>query len=90
MHAVGARQSFSQRPQINAQRFGHDSRNFLLENNFLPPEMESAYASVSEHLLQRILRFYRMHQISAFMATATWVTFYGATRYRTLLTSTIA
>ena len=54
MHAVGARQSFSQRPQINAQRFGHDSRNFLLENNFLPPEMESAYASVSEHLLQRI------------------------------------
>ena len=24
MHAVGARQSFSQRPQINAQRFGHD------------------------------------------------------------------
>ena len=26
------------------------------------------------------------YQISAFMATATWVTFYGATRYRTLLT----
>ena len=54
MHAVGARQSFDHRPQINVQRFGHDSRNFLLENNFLPPEMESAYASVSEHLLQRI------------------------------------
>ena len=54
MHAVGARHSFNHRPQINVQRFGHDSRNFLLENNFLPPEMESAYASVSEHLLQRI------------------------------------
>ena len=54
MHAVGARQPFEHRPQINVQRFGHDSRNFLLENNFLPPEMEAAYATVSEHLLQRI------------------------------------
>lgn len=54
LHAVGARQTFQHRPQINAQRFGHDSRAFLLENNFLPSEMESAYASVSEHLLQRI------------------------------------
>ena len=54
MHAVGAQQPFQHRPQINAQRFGHDSRDFLLANNFLPAEMESAYASVSEHLLQRI------------------------------------
>jgi Ser/Thr protein kinase RdoA (MazF antagonist) len=54
MHAVGARQPFEHRPQINVQRFGHDSRNFLLENNFLPPEMEAAYATVSKHLLQRI------------------------------------
>ncbi|NCF32704.1 MAG: serine/threonine protein kinase [Proteobacteria bacterium] len=54
MHAVGARQPFEHRPQINVQRFGHDSRNFLLENNFLPSEMEAAYATVSEHLLQRI------------------------------------
>ena len=52
MHAVGAQQPFQHRPQINAQRFGHDSRDFLLANNFLPAEMESAYASVSEHLLQ--------------------------------------
>ena len=54
MHAVGAQQPFQHRPQINAQRFGHDSRAFLLENDFLPAEMASAYASVSEHLLQRI------------------------------------
>ena len=54
MHAVGARQPFEHRPQINVQRLGHDSRNFLLENNCLPPEMEAAYATVSKHLLQRI------------------------------------
>ena len=47
-------QPFQHRPQINVQRFGHASRDFLLTNNFLPAEMESAYASVSEHLLQRI------------------------------------
>jgi Ser/Thr protein kinase RdoA (MazF antagonist) len=36
------------------ERLGTDSRSFLLEHNFLPPDMEEAYATITEHLLGRL------------------------------------
>ncbi len=54
LHAVGSAATFSHRPNLSCQRLGHDSRSFLLDNGFVPPDIETAYASVTEHLLQRI------------------------------------
>lgn len=54
IHAVGATRRFEHRPDLSVERLGHESRAFLLERQFLPPDMEDAYASVTEHLLGRL------------------------------------
>ncbi|MCH8142256.1 MAG: serine/threonine protein kinase [Proteobacteria bacterium] len=54
IHAVGSIKPFSHRPVYSVARMGVDSRTFLLEANFLPIEMEEAYASTTEHLLERL------------------------------------
>jgi Ser/Thr protein kinase RdoA (MazF antagonist) len=54
LHAVGARQSFTHRPTLTSAMFGHDSRDFLLSNDFVPIELADAYSSICEHLLERI------------------------------------
>ena len=54
IHALGATQEFQHRQSLTTQRLGHDSRSFLLEKQFIPLDIESAYASTTEHLLQRI------------------------------------
>ncbi len=54
IHAIGATRRFTHRPDLSAARLGHDSRAFLLERQFLPPDMEDAYASITTHLLDRI------------------------------------
>lgn len=54
MHAVGAEAPFVHRPALTVARLGDDSRAFLLEHDFLPPDMADAYASITEHLLARL------------------------------------
>jgi Ser/Thr protein kinase RdoA (MazF antagonist) len=54
MHAVGANSVFQHRPSLTAERLGHDSRTFLLEQQFVPLDIEEAYSTLTEHLLQRI------------------------------------
>ena len=54
MHAIGAVKDFDHREVLTAQGFGHDSRAYLLDNGFIPDEMVEAYASLTEHLLERI------------------------------------
>jgi len=54
MHAVGASATFEHRAALTAQRLGHDSRNYLLEHTFVPPDIEEAYATLTTHLLERI------------------------------------
>ena len=54
LHAVGAQQKFKHRITLTYEHLGSNSRSFLLENNFLPLELEEAYASVTEHLLKHI------------------------------------
>lgn len=54
IHALGATRPFAERPSLTVERLGTASRDFLLEHGFLPPDIETAYASVTEHLLERL------------------------------------
>ncbi len=54
MHAVGSQGTFTHRAQLTTQRLGHDSRSYLLEHQFVPLDVETAYATVTTHLLERI------------------------------------
>lgn len=54
LHAFGSSQPFEHRVNLNVERFGQNSRDFLLQNQFLPLEMEAAYSSITEQLLERI------------------------------------
>jgi Ser/Thr protein kinase RdoA (MazF antagonist) len=54
MHAVGAQALFKHRAALTCQRLGHDSRTFLLDNQFVPLDVETAYATLTTDLLTRI------------------------------------
>ena len=54
IHAVGAVRPFNARVSLSVERLGTESRRFLLEGNWLPPDIEEAYASITEHLLAEI------------------------------------
>ena len=51
MHAVGSRGRFATRDHIEVERMGTQSRDYLLEHAFIPEELEEAYESVTDHLL---------------------------------------
>ena len=54
IHAIGALRPFLHRPKLSLNRLGTESRTFLLDQGFVPPDMETAYASITEHLLERL------------------------------------
>ena len=54
MHLVGRRQRFRHREHIDVERLGHQSRNFLLDQGWIPPHLESAYDSLTGDLLEQI------------------------------------
>jgi Ser/Thr protein kinase RdoA (MazF antagonist) len=54
MHAVGAAGKFRHRPELDIDTHGHQSRHFLLEQNFIPAHLETAYRTLSDDLLQQV------------------------------------
>jgi len=58
MHAVGASKPFGDRPKITVQNFGFDSLTFLLDNNFIPPEVRTNYQQAAEEVLQFVEQRY--------------------------------
>ena len=54
IHAVGSVRRFTHRGDLSVQQLGTESRAFLLEHGFLPPDVEQAYATVTEQLLHRL------------------------------------
>ncbi len=54
IHVVGAVCEFAHRPALTIESFGHDAYRYLLENGFLPPELETPYRSIAEDVLQRV------------------------------------
>tara|TARA_B100000700_G_scaffold103781_1_gene117196 strand:+ start:254 stop:1237 length:984 start_codon:yes stop_codon:yes gene_type:complete len=54
IHSVGAEASFLDRLEINVDRFAVQSREFLLRNDFIPPDLIAAYETLSQDLIFRI------------------------------------
>ena len=58
IHAVAATRAFSHRPQLDIESFGHASARFLLEQDFIPAHIETAYRTLTDDLLQQISNAY--------------------------------
>lgn len=71
MHQVGASERFECRPALDAQRFGHDSVNYLLEHDFLPGELCEAYEAVSRQVMAEV------DQRMALVGPASWIRVHG-------------
>jgi len=54
MHALGAQADFMHRPELTVAHFGDDSYEYLIENGFIPKELESAYERLAESLLDEV------------------------------------
>ncbi len=52
LHAVGAQQTFQERPSLTVHHFGYDSLNFLLKGDFITPEVKTNYQNAAEEALQ--------------------------------------
>ena len=70
LHNVGAVSDFAHRPQIDIQSYCHEQRQFILDNDFIPPDLITAYESLSSDIISRIeksfaiageLDFIRLH-----------------------------
>ena len=54
IHLAGETQSFRHRPHLDIESFGHASCDFLLDQEFIPAEMEEVYEGLCEHLFDAI------------------------------------
>lgn len=54
IHAIGALQPFNHRPALDISSFGIEPRAFLLENNWIPPDLLPAWESVSAQALEGV------------------------------------
>ncbi|CAN7480051.1 serine/threonine protein kinase [Pseudoduganella sp. LjRoot289] len=58
IHAVGKLARYSERPALDPATFGVEPRDYLLANNFIPPELLEAYSSVSAQALDGVRHCY--------------------------------
>jgi Ser/Thr protein kinase RdoA (MazF antagonist) len=54
IHVVGRRQRFRHRNSLDIERMGEVSRNYLLDEGWIPSHLESAYESITADLMQQI------------------------------------
>lgn len=54
IHALGATRAFAHRPALDIESFGVEPRAYLLQNNWIPPELLSAWESVSAQALDGV------------------------------------
>ena len=54
IHNTGARSAFAERPTIDIDAFGTDSFNYLLDEGFIPADIEVAYESTAELVLDGV------------------------------------
>jgi len=59
IHLRGEMHDFEHRPLLDIQNFGIASRDYLLEHDFIPQDIENAYTSTCEHLLTSIENCYQ-------------------------------
>jgi Ser/Thr protein kinase RdoA (MazF antagonist) len=54
IHAIGRRLRFRHRNRLDIDRMGEVSRNYLLDEGWIPPHLESAYESLTADLMNQI------------------------------------
>ena len=65
IHQLGQTRSFVHRPELTIETFGVKPRDFVLSNEFLPPELVEAYQSLTEQLLAGVdLCYQRTGEVS--------------------------
>lgn len=58
IHALSAVRPFVERPILDIETFGHTPSEYLLENGFIPADIEAAYRSVAKQALDGVQRCY--------------------------------
>ncbi|UOD27936.1 serine/threonine protein kinase [Massilia violaceinigra] len=58
IHAVGALKGYSERPALTIDTFGREPRDYLLANDFIPPELLAAWTSVVDQALDGVRHCY--------------------------------
>jgi Ser/Thr protein kinase RdoA (MazF antagonist) len=56
IHAVGATRAFAALPPLDAHTFGREPRDWLLENGFVPPDLDEAWQSAAALALEGVAR----------------------------------
>jgi Ser/Thr protein kinase RdoA (MazF antagonist) len=59
IHAVGAIKTFRHRPTFTIEHFGEASYQYILEQGFVPSELQLPYRSLAEDLLKQVHACYR-------------------------------
>jgi Ser/Thr protein kinase RdoA (MazF antagonist) len=58
LHSVGALRSFSHRQQLSVATFAEASSVYLLEHDFIPADLRTAYSSLAQDLLKRVKQIF--------------------------------
>jgi Ser/Thr protein kinase RdoA (MazF antagonist) len=59
IHAAGASRPYLERPALDIDSFGVEPRTYLLENDWLPPDLRDVYAGVAAQALDGIRHCYQ-------------------------------
>ena len=59
IHAVGSTRDFAVRPRLDVESFGHEPRAWLLEHEFVPPDLRPAWEAVTAQALEAAARCYQ-------------------------------
>lgn len=54
IHAVGALKEFEVRPFLDPETFGYEPRDYLLDHDFVPPDLVEAWTGVVDHALEAV------------------------------------
>jgi len=54
IHAVGALRPFTARPELDIENFGYEPSEWLLNNGFIPEDLEEAWTSIAQQALEGI------------------------------------
>ena len=58
-HAVGALQPFRHRPALDIASFGEEPARFVIEHDFVPLDLKTAYRTIAHDALQRVAQCYQ-------------------------------
>lgn len=58
IHAIGALRPYQERPTLDVHSFGEESRDFLLQHDFLPPDLLPAWSGIVDLALQGVRHCY--------------------------------